>query len=555
MMDLDWAGHDWDLFDTRMALADDSKPDPQVVDDAARLSQSFRAFIRSAWPVIDPTPLVDEWYVDAMADHGEAWARGEIKNLMIHIRPRMGKTKIMSVLLNGWIWTWRPTARVFSSSYGKNRTAEDARLTRGLILSPWYQARWPLPMSTDQGMKDRFALQTGGYRYTTIWGTQGTGDGGDYLIADDPQNADDMHSPTELQQDFEWFSNTWARRRDNELLSGMMFVCQRLGPRDLGNMIRALQPKEWDVVALETRKTIIDMAPYYRYLEDGTVQTERLPKVDTALSRSGRYVDPRQPGDLLSSRVHPTELALTEEGTPTVFASQEQQAPVMRSPGMIRLYRFGPANFASFAARMGCSSLKEACVLALKTGWVATVGGDHGIGARREVMVASLRNDRLREIWAVGIYVNPQRTGPLEDALAFRRILDSRGIQPWQVSEARMDVGQLGKGVAGDTGASINMRVSTIEFPDGPLKGQRILPFPVHLPAKETGSIEKGVELMNTALASLSLMIDESCGALRVGVESWAGGEEYKDIVDGWRYDVRSPLQQWQSGPLKYVST
>lgn len=553
-MDLNWASHDWDLFDTRMSLQDDVKPDPQVGEEAAHLRFSFRAFLRAAWPVIDPTPLIDEWYIDAMADHGEAWARGEIKNLMVHIRPRMGKTKIMSVLLNGWIWTWRPKARVLSSSYSDHRRAEDSRLTRELVLSPWYQSRWPLPMSADQSKKEMFALASGGHRYTAIWGSAATGDGGDYLSADDPQNARDMNSPADLEHDHLWYNSTWARRRNDEATSGMMFVCQRLGPRDLGNMIRADAPSQWDVLALETRKTIIDISPYYRYLEDGTVQTVYLPKVDTALSRDGRYIDPREPGDLLSSRVDAVEFEAFEAASPTIFAAQEGQSPILRSPGMIRLYRFNSANVKSFAARMKQATLRDACVAAIKTGWIVTLGGDHGVGARREVVVLSLRNDRLREIWAVGIYLNTKRTGPLEDALAIRQLLDDRGIQPWQVSEARMDVGQLGKGTAGDTGSSINLSLSTCTYPSGERKGQKVLGFPINLPAKGPGSIEKGVELMNPALASLSLMVDECCSALAVAAESWTGAEEYKDPIDAWRYDVSFALQSWQN-PAQFVET
>lgn len=531
------------LAAVQVAIARRRQP---ILEEASRLSGSFRLFLRDAWPVIDPTPLLAEWYVDALADHCEAWASGAIKNLMIHIRPRMGKTKICSVILNAWTWTWWPTARFLSSSFSDARRAEDARLTRELITSSWYQSRWPLAMSSDQSEKTRFALACGGCRTTAIWGSGGQGDGGERLIADDQQNASDMYSPTELERDFAWHGDTWARRRNNEATSGMMFVCQRLGPRDVPNMVRASSPEQWEGLTFETRKTIIDMAPYYKYLEDGTVQTIYLPKVDTALSRDGRYIDPRQPGELLSSRVDPAELQAFEEGSPTVYAAQEQQAPVLRSPGLIRLYRFSSANMGSFAERLGCSSLREACKLALRSGWVATVGADHGTGARREVMLISLHHNTHREIWTVGIYLNQQRTGPLEDAIALRLKLDISGIEPWQVSEARGDVGQLGKGTAGDTGASINSYLSTCVYPDGPRNGQKVLGFPIHLPAKGGGSIEKGVELMNPALASLSLMIDESCGALRVAAESWAGGPEYKDAIDAWRYDVAWTLERWQ---------
>jgi len=53
--------------------------------------ESLATFLRYAWRFIDPAPYVHGWVIDALAEHLEAVADGEIKRLLINIPPRMGK--------------------------------------------------------------------------------------------------------------------------------------------------------------------------------------------------------------------------------------------------------------------------------------------------------------------------------------------------------------------------------------------------------------------------------------------------------------------------------
>lgn len=512
--------------------------------DVALLQRSYRAFLRASWPVIEPgTPLVDGWYVDALADHCEAWARGEIKALMIHIRPRAGKTNIVSVLLGGWIWAWRPAARLLWASYSRERRDEDSRRTRALMASEWYQERWPRPLASDQRVKHRFALSSGGYRYSAIYGSGATGDGGDYLGLDDPQCGADQYSPTELERDHRWYYETWQTRRNQGTDTPELICMQRLGVDDLAARLRYDDPGRWEALALQTRRTVIQTATYWR--EQTSVE---LPLIDTALSRDGRFEDPREVGETLSDRDDADELTAMEKAQPSVYHAQMQQTPVRRAAEGARINVFDrDRHLRSFAQRMGCATLREAIASALRQGWVPSLGFDHGLDAGRQQARLILWSDDAQELWALTGYANPERQTVLQDAMAIRaELLDANGIPIRRVQASRGDVGNLGKGAAGGSAGSINRELSACVYPAGHERaGQPVLGTPIITAMKRAISEEEII--LNEGFGSGAVFLDTSAESLAVGLENWTGDEAYKDVVDAFRYAANPHLRRWRA--------
>jgi hypothetical protein len=53
-----------------------------------KLSGSFREFVKTFWPVIEPKrPLVWGWHIDCLFEHMNAVLKGEIRILLINIAP------------------------------------------------------------------------------------------------------------------------------------------------------------------------------------------------------------------------------------------------------------------------------------------------------------------------------------------------------------------------------------------------------------------------------------------------------------------------------------
>src|ERR1700739_4234148 len=72
---------------------------PRVMEELRRAAceLSLYRFLREAWPSFDPAPFVGGWHLEAIAEHLEAVTRGEIRKLLINIRPRSSKTSLVSI--------------------------------------------------------------------------------------------------------------------------------------------------------------------------------------------------------------------------------------------------------------------------------------------------------------------------------------------------------------------------------------------------------------------------------------------------------------------------
>jgi hypothetical protein len=65
-------------------------------EEALRLEESFIDFVEAAWPSIDPAEFQRSWVVEAMAEHLQAVADGQIKRLVTTVPPRCSKTLLAS---------------------------------------------------------------------------------------------------------------------------------------------------------------------------------------------------------------------------------------------------------------------------------------------------------------------------------------------------------------------------------------------------------------------------------------------------------------------------
>src|SRR5262245_44789345 len=73
-------------------------------EKAERLEAGLINFVREAWPSIDPAEYQPCWAIDALCEHLQAVSEGQIRNLLVNIPPRCGKTTIASVCYPAWTW-------------------------------------------------------------------------------------------------------------------------------------------------------------------------------------------------------------------------------------------------------------------------------------------------------------------------------------------------------------------------------------------------------------------------------------------------------------------
>lgn len=205
--------------------------------EKARAEADLAFFVRKAWEIVEPgTEYVHGRHIDAILEHLEAATRGEIKKLIINIPPRHMKSLLVSVFWPTWVWTTRPDSRWLFASYAQSLSIRDSLKCRRIIESPWYQKHWghKFRLATDQNVKSRFENTTTGYRIATSVGGAATGEGGHFIVVDDPHNVQEADSEPVLNATTSWWDESMATRtsgRPDDVVK--VIIMQRVSERDL----------------------------------------------------------------------------------------------------------------------------------------------------------------------------------------------------------------------------------------------------------------------------------------------------------------------------------
>jgi phage terminase large subunit-like protein len=207
---------------------------------------SLIEFFKRAWQEIDPARLKVNWHHEALAEHLEAVAFGEIKKLLINIPPGCTKTNLASVCFPAWVWAQPgrgpligPQAKFMSITYGDALSKTIARLSRRLLTSGWYQGLWGdrVKFEADQiGLED-MGNTAGGFRIATSIGGATLGRRGDCLIIDDPHKVDEAESDIERQNVIDAYDEALATRVTDPSTVAEIIIMQRLHEGDLSGHV------------------------------------------------------------------------------------------------------------------------------------------------------------------------------------------------------------------------------------------------------------------------------------------------------------------------------
>lgn len=301
-------------------------------------------FVKQAWPIIEPQPLVEGWHLKAVCDHLQAVSEGKIRNLIINIPPRHTKSLIASVLWTAWEWGpyGKPRTRWLCTSYSGELSRRDSVKCRTLLQSPWYRARWGnrFTLMGDVNACERYANTKGGQRVSSSIGGLATGEGGDRIVVDDPHNVKDVTSKATRDEAIYWWDTVMSTRLNDPKKSSRVLIGQRSHNEDLFGHIQESSPKDyvWLVLPEEFEPQRRCQTPVRVISEDGELRN---------------FADPRkQEGELLwPQRFGPDEVARFKFST-YVWAGQFQQRPAPLEGGILKRHWwsfYGP----------GCAQLPE----------------------------------------------------------------------------------------------------------------------------------------------------------------------------------------------------
>lgn len=200
----------------------------------------MRNFVKRAWPHIIPQPLSYNWHIDAVCDHLQAVANGEIIRLLINIPPGTSKSTISGVMFPAWQWGAgnRPEYKYIGAAYEQGLAVRDSRLMRELVKSQWFQSLWPLQLMGDQNEKLYFENEKRGFRQACAVASM-TGRRGDCIVWDDPLSPEKAHSDAARETAIRIFRETLPTRLNNPTTSAIVIVMQRLHENDPSGYILA----------------------------------------------------------------------------------------------------------------------------------------------------------------------------------------------------------------------------------------------------------------------------------------------------------------------------
>jgi len=274
----------------------------------------FTSFIRKVLGTVDPGACYQQSkHINLIAEYLEAARRGKVTRLIINLPPRSLKSICVSVAWPAWLLGHEPRSRIIAASYSAPLALKHSLDCRLVMQSPWYRELFPdAVLARDQNEKQKFVTTQRGYRFATSVGGSLTGEGGNYLIIDDPLNAEQAMHAHHRDHVNRWFDHTFASRLDDKKKGVIVLVMQRLHVRDLSGYL--LEKGGWQHVCLPA------VAPGFMRLDYGRVKYAR---------REGSILHPEREDAALIER------AKIELGS-AAFAAQYQQQPQPESGAMVR---------------------------------------------------------------------------------------------------------------------------------------------------------------------------------------------------------------------------
>jgi predicted phage terminase large subunit-like protein len=208
---------------------------------------SLYEFLRNCWHIMEPgVDFVDNWHIEAICEHLEYVTAGLIQNLIVNIPPRHSKSDIVSVVWPCWAWSFLPSSKWIYTAFTSSLSTRDSVRCRRLVSSEWYRERYPhVTLSGDVNQKSRFETTAGGSRFSVGVGGALLGEGGDFLVADDPNNPKHIMSPKIRRGVIDWWNNVLSTRGNNPKTVSRVIIMQRLHQEDLCGELMLTQGKEW----------------------------------------------------------------------------------------------------------------------------------------------------------------------------------------------------------------------------------------------------------------------------------------------------------------------
>jgi hypothetical protein len=138
------------------------------------------------------------------------------------------------------------------------------------VSSDWYRRLFPdVEFAHDQNEKSKFMTQQRGFRMATSVGGSVTGEGGNFLIVDDPINPAQAMNANWRKHVNQWFDHTFATRLNDKQKGVIVVVMQRLHHNDLtGHLLERGGWQQLSLPMVAVKKEVHDFGSIYQGAAD-----------------------------------------------------------------------------------------------------------------------------------------------------------------------------------------------------------------------------------------------------------------------------------------------
>jgi len=195
--------------------------------------KSLLLFTERAFPIIEQGDKFQaNWHIDCICEHLEAVFSGQIRRLVINVPPRTLKTTIAAIMFPAWVWTNAPESKFITCSFKFERARSMSAKFRQIVTSRWYKKNFQnVKIDPSQAEKHNIHNLSRGQYYASSMSSV-TGEGGDYVIVDDPLSPDDSLSDQIRNDVNETIRNTLFSRFNNPNTGRFVLIMQRLHDDD-----------------------------------------------------------------------------------------------------------------------------------------------------------------------------------------------------------------------------------------------------------------------------------------------------------------------------------
>lgn len=226
--------------------------------DRIECEESLYSFTRRMWSILEPAnPMVEGWAMEAICEHLEAVSDGHIQKLLINVPPGFSKSLLVNVFWPAWLWGPKRKSHIrqLTFSYTSILTERDNRRFRDVLLSHDYGRLFGERFKLIKAGEQLVSNDKTGWKLATSIGGVGTGERGDIVALDDPNNVKDSESDTVREETNRWVREGMSNRLNDPARSSIVAIQQRTHEMDVSGLIltemrhdfeHLLIPMEWE---------------------------------------------------------------------------------------------------------------------------------------------------------------------------------------------------------------------------------------------------------------------------------------------------------------------